>query len=181
MASTILTHPELEALKKAIRDVPDFPKKGIVFKDISTLLQNPKHLKKAIDAMAAHYAGKKIDVVVGIEARGFIFGSALAYLLGAGFILLRKKGKLPWETVEVTYDLEYGKDTIAIHRDAFSGGKNALLVDDLLATGGTLVGACQLVEKCGGNVAGICTLVELNFLNGREKLSKYDLFSLLQF
>ena len=168
-------------LKALVRDVPDFPKKGIVFKDISTLLQNPKHLKKALDAMAAHYAGKQIDVVVGIEARGFIFGAALAYMIGAGFVLLRKKGKLPWETVEVTYNLEYGTDTIAIHKDAFSGGKNALIVDDLLATGGTLVGASHLVEKCGGHVAGICTLVELTFLHGRQKLSNYDLFSLLKF
>ena len=177
----LLTENEIESLKKSIRDIPDFPKKGIVFKDVSTLLKDPGSFKKAIDAIAAHYTGLKFDLVVGVEARGFIFGAAFAYRIGAGFVLLRKKGKLPAETVEVTYALEYGHDTLAIHKDAFSNGKRALIVDDLLATGGTLVGACELVEKCGGNVAGICTLVELTFLHGRQKLTGHDLFSLLQF
>lgn len=167
-------------LKKYIRDIPGFPKEGIVFKDITTLLKNGPKFKETVDLIAAQYADKKIDGVLCIEARGFIFGAAVAYKLGCGMIPIRKKGKLPYKTHAVTYDLEYGKDTLEIHQDAFQKGANILIVDDLLATGGTCRAVCDLVEKMGGKIAGIAFLIELTALKGREKLAKYPVTALIQ-
>ena len=170
----------IEELKKSIRDVPDFPKKGIIFKDITTLLMDPGKFRTAVDYMAAPYADRSIDAVVSIEARGFILGSAIAYKLGCALVPIRKKGKLPYKTYEVTYDLEYGTDTLQMHQDAIKPGANVLIVDDLLATGGTAKAAANLVEKAGGVVAGIGFVIELTgSLNGREKLKGYDIFTLL--
>jgi len=164
----------MQELYDAVRDVPDFPKKGIVFKDITPILQAPKLFKTAIDKMAEFCEGKNIDIVAGIESRGFIFGAAIAYKLGIGFVPVRKKGKLPYEKEFVTYSLEYGEDTLEIHKDAFKNASNVLVVDDLLATGGTLEAVCKLVEKVGGNVVQIACLIELKFLGGRDKLSGYN-------
>ena len=171
----------MDELKAAIRDVVDFPKKGIVFKDITTLLQKADLLKKTIDEMAICCIDKQIDVVAGIESRGFIFGAALAIELGVGFVPIRKKGKLPAETVSASYALEYGEDTLEIHKDAFPKGANVLIIDDLLATGGTLKAVCELVEKLGAHVAKIICLIELSFLGGRAKLEGYDLDCLIEF
>lgn len=168
-------------LKQSIRDVPDFPKKGIIFKDITTLLNDPKRFKQAVDAMASLYKGKGIDNVVCIEARGFIFGSVLAYKLGAGLVIVRKKGKLPSKTYEVSYDLEYGQDTLAIHQDSLKKNSNVLIVDDVLATGGTIAAVCRLLKKCKAKVSGICFLIELDFLNGRKKLKGYKVDSLINY
>ena len=172
---------EIEALKKSIRDIPDFPKKGILFKDVTTLLKDRVLFKKAIQLMAEPFQNKNIDVVVGIESRGFFLGGALSLLLNASFVPIRKKGKLPSKTHRVTYALEYGEDAIEIHQDAFSNGKRAIVVDDLLATGGTLVASCELIEKAGGKIVGISSLIELEFLHGRAKLSDYNLHSVLKF
>jgi len=169
------------ALKKFIRDIPDFPKKGIIFKDITTLLKEPRVFKKAVNLLSQRYKDKKVDLVVAIEARGFIFGSALAYKLGAGFVPVRKKGKLPYQTWEATYNLEYGTDTLTIHKDAVKAGQNVLVVDDLLATGGTIGAATELVEKFKGNIVEIVFLIELAFLNGRRKITKYPVFSLIKY
>jgi len=171
----------MDELKKIIRDVPDFPKKGIIFKDITTLLAQGPMFKKAIDAIMAHYKGKKIDKIVAVESRGFIIGGALAYNMGVGFVPVRKKGKLPYKTVEVTYELEYGTDTLQIHEDAVKAGENVLVIDDLLATGGTAKATATLVEKIGGKVVGIAFLIDLTFLEGIKKLKGYEVFSLIQY
>jgi adenine phosphoribosyltransferase len=168
-------------LKELIRDIPDFPKEGIIFKDITPVLQNPAGLKEVVDKFSERYANQKVDVIVGAEARGFLFGPAVAINLGAGFVPVRKPGKLPYETASMTYDLEYGTDTLEIHKDAVKAGDNVLMMDDLLATGGTMAASCELVESLGGKITGCAFLIELGFLNGKDKLSKYDIFSLLQY
>ncbi|HOK44549.1 MAG TPA: adenine phosphoribosyltransferase [Bryobacteraceae bacterium] len=168
-------------LKKLIRAVPDFPKPGILFYDITTLLKDKTGLKIVIDALADHYRNSAIDVVLGIEARGFIFGPALAYALGTGFVPVRKPKKLPAEIVSVEYQLEYGFDSLEIHKDAIEKGQRVLIVDDVLATGGTAAAVAKLVEKLGGRVAGLGFVLELLFLNGRAKLAGHDVYSLLQF
>jgi adenine phosphoribosyltransferase len=168
-------------LAKLIRDVPDFPVKGILFKDITTLLRDPHAFREAVDALAARWAGKKIDQVVAIESRGFALGAPLAYILGAGFVPVRKPGKLPAETISVEYSLEYGTNTLQMHVDAISPGQRVLIVDDLLATGGSAKAAVELVERVGGVVVGLAFLIELKFLRGAEKLEGYDVFSLIGF
>jgi len=171
----------MENLKKLIREVPDFPKPGILFYDITTLLKDPAGLAGVIDGLKDHYSSLKVDVVLGIEARGFIFAPALAYALGAGFVPVRKPRKLPAEVVSVSYDLEYGKDVLEMHKDAIGPGTRALIVDDLLATGGTSAAAARMVRESGGTVVGLGFVVELTFLNGRQKLAGNDVFSLLQY
>ena len=170
-----------ENLKKYIRDIPDFPKKGILFKDITTLLKEGKIFQSVIDKLYERYKDKKIDKVVAIESRGFIFGGALALKLGAGFIPVRKKGKLPSKTHSVSYELEYGIDTLEIHSDAIKPGENILLLDDLLATGGTAKAVCELIEKLGGKIIEAAFLIELSFLHGRSKLSGHDVFSMIKY
>ncbi|MBI5376661.1 MAG: adenine phosphoribosyltransferase [Candidatus Schekmanbacteria bacterium] len=171
----------MEELKKLIRDVHDFPKKGIIFKDIAPLIGNPSAFKKVIDSLALRHAGKKIDKVVSVEARGFIFGAALAYCIGAGIIPVRKPGKLPYKTTSIEYELEYGTDKLEIHDDAISAGDNVIIVDDLLATGGTINAVSKLVEKNGGIIKEIDFVIELSFLEGRKKLLGMPIFSLLTF
>jgi len=170
-----------DELKKLIREVPNFPKPGILFYDITTLLKNGPGFHQVIDHLKGHYQGAKVDAVIGIEARGFIFAPALAYALGAGFVPVRKPKKLPSESVSVSYQLEYGSDSLEMHKDAIVSGHRVLIVDDLLATGGTAAAVTKLVEKIGGKVAGLGFVVELTFLNGRGKLNGYDVFSLLQY
>ena len=170
-----------EPLKQLIRTVPDFPKPGILFYDITTLLKDKTGFAQLIDAFAAHYIGKDIDVVLGIEARGFIFGPALAYRLNAGFVPVRKPKKLPAPTAKVSYDLEYGTDSLEIHLDAIQPGQKVIIVDDLLATGGTMQATVQLVEKLGGQIVGIGFAIELDFLKGRNKFPGFDVFSLLHY
>ncbi len=170
-----------DILARSIRDVPDFPKKGIIFKDITTLLRDPSLFKKAVDLLYRRYRSDKIDYVVCVEARGFIFGSVLAYKLGSGLTLIRKKGKLPYKTYSVTYDLEYGKDTLTVHRDAIKKNSRVLIVDDVLATGGTTSAVCRLVDKFKARVCGVAFLVELSFLGGRKKLSRYPLYSVIKY
>jgi len=171
----------MEDLKKLIREIPDYPKPGILFYDLTTLLQDQRGFRSLVDQLCGHYSGKKVDTVVGIEARGFIFAPALAYALGAGFVPVRKPKKLPWKTASVTYDLEYGTDQLEIHQDAVRPGQSVLLSDDLLATGGTAAAATKLVRQLGGEVIGAAFAVELNFLKGREKLPGIDVFSLLRY
>lgn len=168
-------------LKELVRNVPNFPKPGIVFRDIMPMLADAQALRYVVDAMFVHYFGKRIDKVVSAEARGFIFGPALAYHLGAGFVAVRKPGKLPFKTKQITYDLEYGQDTLAIHEDALKPGDHVLLVDDLLATGGTMAASAKLVETLGAKVMGAGFVIELTFLPGRERLKGYDVFSLIQY
>jgi len=168
-------------LKQLIREVPDFPKTGILFYDITTLLKDKDGLRGSIDGFKNHYQGSGVGTIVGIEARGFIFAPALAYAMYAGFVPVRKPKKLPSERVTVNYALEYGTDSLEMHSDALSNGKRVLIVDDLLATGGTAKAVTQLVEQLGGEVVGLGFLVELTFLGGREKLAGYDIFSLLQY
>ncbi len=168
-------------LEKLIRDVPDFPKAGIIFKDITPLLKNPKGFKSAINQMAKKYKDKNIDKIVSMESRGFIFGAALALKLGAGFVPVRKKGKLPYKTIREEYQLEYGTDILEIHEDAICKDENILIVDDVLATGGTAKAVCSLIEKLGGKVAGLCFLIELSFLKPQEKLQDYEVFSLIKY
>ena len=168
-------------LKSFIRDVPDFPKKGILFKDITTLLKEPRALRLTIDEMAAPFLKSKIDQVVGVESRGFIFSPAIAYRLDAGFIPVRKPGKLPAETNSITYKLEYGQDSLEIHKDAISEGSRVLVVDDLLATGGTAHATKGLVERSGGQVIGFSFLIELEFLKGNEKLGGIPIHSLVKY
>ena len=168
-------------LKTLIRDIPDFPKKGIIFKDITTLLKEGERFKEAIDEISNRYLDKKIDVVVSIESRGFIIGSAIAYRLQAGIVLIRKKGKLPWHTHQATYELEYGRDTLEIHQDAIKPGGKVLIVDDLLATGGTIGAAINLVEGLKGQIVEIAFLIELTFLKGREQIKDYPVFSLIKY
>ncbi len=171
----------MEELKKYIRNIPDFPKKGILFRDITTLLKEEDKFKDVVDAFYKKYKNKKIDAIVAAEARGFIIGGALAYKLGCGFIPVRKKGKLPAETIEAAYELEYGTDTLYMHKDAIKPGANILIVDDLLATGGTAKAMCNLIEKAKGKVSGIALMIELADLNGRSKLAGYDIFSLITY
>src|SRR6267154_954609 len=170
-----------EHLKTLIREVPDFPKPGILFYDITTLLKDKAGFATLIDALSEHYINHDVDLVLGIEARGFIFGPALAYRLNAGFVPIRKPRKLPAETVKWTYDLEYGTDTLEIHRDAIKPGQRVLIVDDLLATGGTAAACVDLVRGLGGAVAGVAFAVELLFLNGRSRLAGLDVFSVLEY
>jgi len=171
----------MDELKNIIRDIPDFPKKGIVFKDITTLLSDGRHFQRMIDLIAHRYLGKDIQKIVGVEARGFILGSALAYKLGVGIALVRKPGKLPWKTVQKTYDLEYGTDTLEIHQDAFSAGERVVIADDLLATGGTVEAVVDLVEGLGADIVECAFMAELGFLNGRKRLPEGKVFSLLHF
>mgnify|MGYP001485999015 CR=1 FL=1 len=171
----------MEHLKKLIRHVPDFPKKGILFYDITTLLRDPGGLREALDGLTTPFREKAIDLVVGIESRGFILGAAMAEKLGAGFVPIRKPGKLPSATITQSYELEYGSDTLEIHQDAIQEGQRVLIVDDLLATGGTACAAKDLVRKAGGNVIGMAFLVELEFLKGRERLGETPLFVALRY
>jgi adenine phosphoribosyltransferase len=168
-------------LKQSIREVPDFPKPGILFYDITTLLKDKTGLRSVVDALKERYEESGVDVVVGVEARGFIFAPVLAYALGAGFVPVRKPRKLPAETVSEEYALEYGTDKVEVHKDAIRPGQNVLIIDDLLATGGTAAAVARLVERLGGKVAGLGFVVELDFLRGREKLGGYDVFSLLHY
>jgi len=171
----------MEELKGIIRDVPDFPKEGIVFKDITTLLADARSFQRVVDLMAHRYIDKDIDLVLGVEARGFIMGSALAYKLGKGVILVRKPGKLPYKTFSTSYDLEYGTDELHIHQDAIKKGQKILIADDLLATGGTVSAVIDLIGKMGGEVVECAFLAELEFLKGRERLSPHNVYSLLKF
>src|SRR6201991_4977987 len=170
-----------EPLKDLIRTVPDFPKPGILFYDITTLLKDKAGFAQMIDAFAAYYIDKQIDLVLGIEARGFIFGPALAYRLNAGFVPVRKPGKLPAPTAKVSYDLEYGTDSLEIHMDAIEPGQNVVIVDDLLATGGTMEATVKLVRQLGGRIAGLGFAIELDFLKGRDRFEELDVFSLLHY
>jgi adenine phosphoribosyltransferase len=170
-----------DALKTAIRDVPDFPIKGILFKDITPILQDGTLFRQAVDAIADRHHGKKIDAVVGIDARGFIFAGAVAYQLGVGMVPVRKKGKLPWNTVVTSYTLEYGSETSEMHTDAIQRGANVIIVDDLLATGGTAMAAATLVKQLGGNIAEIDFLIELSFLKGRDRLKDHHVFSAITY
>lgn len=171
----------MDDLNKIIRDVPDYPKKGIVFKDITPLLGNPVAFRKAIDLLVEQVKDKKIDAIASMEARGFIFGSVLAYKLGVKFVPMRKKGKLPYKTIRAEYELEYGKDIIEMHIDAVKPGERVLIVDDLLATGGTAVAVANLIKQAEGVVAGIGFLIELTFLKGRDKLKDFEIFSIIKY
>src|SRR5450432_2154671 len=172
---------DCEPLKALVRTVPNFPKPGILFYDITTLLKDKQGFATLIDALAAHYIGKDVDLVLGIEARGFIFGPALAYRLNAGFVPVRKPRKLLAPAAKVTYDLEYGSDSLEIHIDAIEPGQRVVLVDDLLATGGTMEATIRLVRQLGGHIAGLAFAIELDFLKGRNKFEDYDIFSLLHY
>ena len=172
---------DCEPLKRLIREVPDFPKKGILFYDITTLLKDKTGFATLIDALSENYLERKIDLVLGIEARGFIFGPALAYRLNAGFVPVRKPKKLPAETAKWTYDLEYGTDTLEIHKDAIQSGQRVIIVDDLLATGGTANACASLAQSLGADIAGLGFVVELDFLKGRDKLKGHEVFSLLHY
>lgn len=171
----------MDDLKKLIREIPDYPKPGILFYDITTLLKDQQGFRLLVDKLCEHYKGKHVDIVAGIEARGFIFAPALAYRLGAGFVPVRKPNKLPWKTASVTYQLEYGSDQLEIHQDAVGKGQRVLVCDDLLATGGTASAAVSLVRQLGGELVGAAFAVELSFLNGRSKLPGVDVFSLLKY
>jgi adenine phosphoribosyltransferase len=175
------TSVNLQKLRALIRDVPDYPKKGIVFKDITTLIKKGDAFDEVMNIFFAQCYGKKIDLVAAVESRGFIFGGSLADRLKVGFVPVRKFGKLPADTVEQKYDLEYGTDRLEIHKDAITPGQKVVIIDDLLATGGTIKAACKLVEKLGGEVVGILVMIELGFLNGRDKLKDYDLFTLIRY
>jgi adenine phosphoribosyltransferase len=166
-------------LTSRLRDVPDFPKPGIVFKDLTPLLADVEAFRYSVDALADRVAEREVEKVVGVEARGFIFASAIAYRLGAGLVPVRKPGKLPWRTAAETYELEYGTDSLEIHEDAISAGDDVYVIDDVLATGGTAAATCRLVERLGGRVAGVGFVVELGFLSGRAKLPDYDVVSLI--
>lgn len=168
-------------LRSKIREVQDFPKKGINFKDIAPILEDPRYFKKTIDLLARKYRSKKIDKIVAIDARGFLIASCLAYKLGAGIVMARKKGKLPSATISCDYDLEYGKETLEMHRDSIKQKENVLIIDDVLATGGTSLAAAKLAEKAGGKIIGIAFLIELSFLKGAKKLHKYEVFSLINY
>jgi len=171
----------MDDLKKLIREIPDYPKPGILFYDLTTLLKDKNGFRTLIERLSEHYAGQPVDLVAGIEARGFIFAPALAFRLGAGFVPVRKPKKLPWKTAEISYQLEYGTDTLEIHQDAIRPGQRVLICDDLLATGGTAAATVKLVRQLGGEVIGVGFAVELNFLNGRSKLPGLDVFSLIQY
>ena len=171
----------VESIANRIRDVPDFPKKGIVFKDITPVLSDINTLRTSVKEMAAPFVDLEIDVVVGIESRGFIFGAPIADILNCSFVPVRKPGKLPWKTNSVSYELEYGTDTLEMHEDAIQTDQNVLIVDDLLATGGTAEATCKLIEETGGNIKGLSVLIELKFLKAREKLNQYNVHSLVQY
>jgi adenine phosphoribosyltransferase len=168
-------------LRQYIRSIPDFPKPGIMFRDITPLLRDAKAFKEAIRRMARPYKKGEVDVVVGAESRGFIFGAAIALAIGAGFVPVRKKGKLPHRTTSVTYDLEYGTDTLEMHTDAVTAGTRVLMVDDLLATGGTMAASCEMIRKAGGNILGVEFLIELAFLKGRDRLAGHPVRSQIVF
>jgi len=170
-----------EDIKAKIRTIPNWPKQGVMFRDITTLMKDEKGFRDTCQRLFEHYKDKDIDIVAGIESRGFVFGTALAILLKKGFVPIRKKGKLPAETMRQEYQLEYGVDAVEIHKDAIKEGDKVLVVDDLLATGGTMRASCQLVEKCGGKVIGCAFVVELPELRGRDKLKEYDVFRLVEF
>jgi adenine phosphoribosyltransferase len=170
-----------DKLRAAIRDVPDFPIKGILFKDITPILQDGALFRHAVDTIAGRHAGKKVDAVVGIDARGFIFAGAVAYKLGVGLVPVRKKGKLPYKTVVTSYTLEYGSETSEMHVDAINKGDNVIIVDDLLATGGTAMAAATLVKQLGGNISEIDFLIELSFLKGRERLRDHNVFAAITY
>ena len=173
----------MESVKQIIRDVPDFPKKGIIFKDITPLLGDPVAFQKTINSLKDRYANKSVDAVVGVEARGFIFASALAYALGSGVVMVRKPGKLPYKTFQETYSLEYGSDTVEIHQDALRSGQNIIVIDDVLATGGTLSATLNLIRKNFKtvNVLEVVFLIELDFLKGREKLKDAPVYSMIHY
>jgi len=183
MSHTAANRPPIdcEHLKKLIREVPDFPKKGILFYDITTLLKDKTGFATLIDALAEYYLDRRIDQVLGIEARGFIFGPALAYRLGAGFVPVRKPKKLPAATHKVSYQLEYGTDSLELHKDAVVKGQRVVIVDDLLATGGTAAATVELVSQAGATIAGLAFVVELDFLKGRDKLAGHDVLTLLHY
>ena len=168
-------------LRGCVRDIPDFPKPGVVFKDITPLLANTDAFRSTIDLIADHFTGEKVDRVLGVEARGFIIAAPVAYKFGAAFIPVRKAGKLPWEIERVEYELEYGSDLLEIHRDAIAPGDRVIVVDDVLATGGTATATVRLIEKLGGSVLGLAFVIELGFLGGREKLEGYDVLSLVTY
>jgi adenine phosphoribosyltransferase len=170
-----------EDFRKYIRDVPDFPKQGVIFRDICGLLKNGPVFKRAVDEIASHYSGQKIDAVISIEARGFIIGAALAYRLGSGLVPVRKKGKLPWRVYRKAYNLEYGQDQLEIHQDGIDPGKNVLIVDDVIATGGTIEAVAELVKEMKGNIIGAAFLIELTELKGKEKIKGIPVFSLLKY
>jgi len=172
---------ELAELRSKIRDIKDFPTEGILFKDITTLLKDPPAFRYVVDHLASRYQDAGVDVVVAVESRGFIFGGAVAHQLHAGFVPVRKLGKLPGKTIEVEYELEYGRDALAIHEDAIGSGQRVLAVDDLLATGGTMAATLRLIEQLGGQVVGVAFLIELAFLHGREKLKQYPLHALITY
>jgi adenine phosphoribosyltransferase len=175
-----MTDPTLR-LKKLIRDIPDFPKPGIMFRDITPLLSDASGLALSVELLANPFRGKSVDLVVGAESRGFIFGTAVACCLSAGFVLVRKPGKLPHKKVSRTYDLEYGQDTLEMHADAIVAGQRVLVVDDVLATGGTMKASCELVEHLGGKIVGVAVLTELVALGGRQKVGQYEVHSVLQY
>ncbi len=168
-------------LARLIRAIPDFPVKGILFRDITTLVRDGDAFQDAVDQMVEHYRDTPIDVVAGVEARGWIFGAPLAYELGAGFVPIRKPSKLPWDKVSASYSLEYGTNTLEMHKDAIEKGSRVLIVDDLLATGGTAKASCELIEKLGGKVVSVAFLIELVDLKGRDQLKGHDVFSMIQF
>jgi adenine phosphoribosyltransferase len=176
-----VTRVDLDQLRALVRDVPDFPQEGIVFKDITPLLADELAFSTVIDLIVVHFGRGNVDKVVGIEARGFILASPVAYHFGAGFVPVRKKDKLPWKTEAAEYSLEYGTATLEVHKDAVAAGERVLVVDDVLATGGTAKATAELVERIGGKVVGIACLIELGFLDGRSRLEGYDLFTLLQY
>lgn len=170
---------DIEELKAKIREIRDFPTEGVLFKDITTLLRDPRAFKYVLDQLTVNYIQSRVEVVVAVESRGFIIGGALAHQLGAGFVPVRKMGKLPAKTIEVEYELEYGRDALAIHADAITPGQRVLVVDDLLATGGTMAATLRLIEQLGGVVVGVAFLIELAFLGGRQKLKDYPISSLI--
>ena len=170
-----------EDIKNAIRDIPDYPEEGIIFKDITTMISDARLLKESVDLIAGEFTDREIDLVVCVEARGFIFGAAIAYKLGAGLVPVRKEGKLPHKTRKVSYSLEYGSATVEIHEDAVKSGNRVLIVDDLLATGGTLAATVDLVKQHGGDIVAVAVLIELDFLNGREKLKGTPVFTLIHY
>src|SRR6202451_112537 len=178
---TAIQEETMDDLKKLIREIPDYPKPGILFYDITTLLKDPKGFHSLVDQLCAHYNGQKVDLIAGIEARGFIFAPALAYRLNAGFVPVRKPKKLPAKVARVSYDLEYGTDSLEIHLDAIQPGQRVVIVDDLLATGGTMQATVQLVRQLGGEIAGLGFAIELDFLKGRDKFKEYDVLSLLHY